>query len=390
MKWIGAALAVVALWFGAWIWLPAPTYFLLTFSVGSPEVSHWLILLSVAAIALLWRDARRHSKIALIALWTSVVALFLALTVWVRVPGTIRRFDAATRNMRATPSHPLRSAPVRFVDLFRPIPRGPLAVTTTRGIVFKSFGGATRPLTMTIYQPAVADTYPIVVQIYGGAWQRGNPDLFANFATWLASSGYVVIAIDYRHAPESRWPAQLDDVESAMSWIWTHAGEYGGDRSRIVMLGRSAGAHLATYAAWFSTPMKIRGVVSFYGPADLITSYVHPPVPDPLGVRHDEEALLGGTLAEMPERYVAASTITHLAPGVGPPPPPTLLIYGRRDNIVEAKYGAVLARALRNAGGQVAYLEIPWASHAFDEVFDGPSSQLSLYYIERFIAWAVR
>ena len=65
---------------------------------------------------------------------------------------------------------------------------------------------------------------------------------------------------------------------------------------------------------------------------------------------------------------------------------PTLLVYGGRDHIVEPKYGAIVVDALRARGTPVAYLEIPWADHAFDEVFNGPSSQIALYYTERFIA----
>jgi acetyl esterase/lipase len=91
----------------------------------------------------------------------------------------------------------------------------------------------------------------------------------------------------------------------------------------------------------------------------------------------------------MPRRYADASTITHVKAGTTPLPP-TLLIYGGHDHIVEAKYGATIVNALRARGTQVGYIELPWADHAFDEVFNGPSSQIALYYTERFIAWAVR
>jgi acetyl esterase/lipase len=150
-------------------------------------------------------------------------------------------------------------------------------------------------------------------------------------------------------------------------------------------MGRSAGAHLATMAAWFTSPIRVRGVVSYYGPVDLAEAFKNPPSPDPLHIRSVEEALLGGTLDQMPERYADASTITHIRAG-STPLPPTLLIYGGRDHIVEPKYGETLVKALRARGTSVAYLEIPWADHAFDEVFNGPSSQLALYHTERFIA----
>ena len=88
----------------------------------------------------------------------------------------------------------------------------------------------------------------------------------------------------------------------------------------------------------------------------------------------------------MPAQYAAASPIAYARETV----PPTLLIFGGRDNIVEPRYGRQLRDALVTGGNTVAYLEIPWAEHAFDEVFNGPSSQLALYYTERFIAGATR
>jgi acetyl esterase/lipase len=241
------------------------------------------------------------------------------------------------------------------------------------------------PLRVDIYQPAREGRFPIVVQIYGGAWQRGVPSDKSDFATWLASSGYVVIAIDYRHAPEWRWPAQIDDVNEALKWVGAHAHEYAGDTSRVVLMGRSAGGHLATMAAWFTSPIRVRGVVGYYSPVDLTAAYKNPPRPDPLRIRSVEEALLGGPLEQMPDRYADASTITHIRAGTTPLVP-TLLVYAGRDHIVERKYGAVVVEALRARGTPVAYVEIPWADHAFDEVFNGPSSQLALYYTERFIA----
>lgn len=67
-----------------------------------------------------------------------------------------------------------------------------------------------------------------------------------------------------------------------------------------------------------------------------------------------------------------------------------MLIYGGRDHLVEAKYGASLYQRLRDAGNTVLFLEIPWAEHAFDAIYSGISNQLALYYTERFLAWALQ
>jgi acetyl esterase/lipase len=380
MRWLGLTIGIAALWVAVWIYLPAPTYFLLNFSVGGPEISAWLILAGAAGLALTVADART-SAAARAGAVTSAIALLLSLGVWVRVPSMVRRADAAMRGMSMVPAVALRASPIVLRDLFRHIPVG--KVRTTRDILFASPGGV--PLHIDVYRPAHAGPFPVLVQVYGGAWQRGMPSDKSIFATWLASSGYVVIAVDYRHAPAWRWPAQIDDVNEALAWVGAHAHQYDGDTSRVVLMGRSAGAHLATMAGWFTSPIRIRGVVSYYGPVDLSEAFKNPPSPDPLRIRSVEEALLGGTLDQMPDRYADASTITHIRAGTTPLPP-TLLIYGGRDHIVEPKYGAILLNALRARGTPVAYLEIPWADHAFDEVFNGPSSQLALYHTERFLA----
>jgi hypothetical protein len=66
-----------------------------------------------------------------------------------------------------------------------------------------------------------------------------------------------------------------------------------------------------------------------------------------------------------------------------------LLVYAARDHIVERRYGTRMYDALTRTGTKAVYLEIPWADHAFDEVFNGPSNQLALYHTERFLAWAL-
>ena len=380
IRWLAAVISGVALFLACWIFLPAPTYFLLTFGVGAPEVSAWLLVGAAVGIALALRDVQR-SRVARIAVAAGVIALCLASTPFLRLHSTIAHFDDEMDGFMAVPRSPQRAHPVVAADLFRGIPSRSARVQ--HGIRFGAPDGI--PLTLDVYRPMRAGVYPIVVQIYGGAWQRGTPLNNANFSEWLAASGYVVIAVDYRHAPRSRWPDQLDDIDSSLVWIREHATAYGGDTARVVLLGRSAGAHLAMMAAYRRPPLRVRGVVSYYGPAYLADAYAHPPRPDPLDIRSTEIALLGAPPSTMPARYADASPISFL----NHPQPATLLIQGGRDHIVEAEYGPRLREALVRSGSYVAYLEIPWAEHAFDAVFNGPSSQLALYYTERFIAWAV-
>jgi acetyl esterase/lipase len=72
------------------------------------------------------------------------------------------------------------------------------------------------------------------------------------------------------------------------------------------------------------------------------------------------------------------------------PLPPSLLIYGDRDYLVQSKFGQGLYDQLKAVESSAVLIRIPWADHAFDAVFNGVSNQLALYYTERFLAWALR
>ena len=382
--------ALVLAFLTSWIVLPAPNLRLLTLGVGAPEVSQWLIVCGLV-IGLLTLGAAGRGPWGRLAFILAVAATLLASIPLARAPFVVRRFDATMRAalgadfLRGVPAAQrarMRPAPLVLTDLFRGIDAGSARVT--RDVLVAAPHGIR--LTLDVYQPPVAGPHPSVVQIYGGAWQRGEPADNATFATYLAAHGYVVFAIDYRHAPEFPWPAQIDDVRAALAWIRGHAGDYDADASRLALLGRSAGAHFAMMAAYEAGAPPVRAVVSYYGPVDLTDGYLNPPSPDPLDVRAIEEALLGGTPDQMPDRYREASPISYVTRRL----PPSLLVYGGRDHVVLPTFGARLDERLRAQGATSVYLEIPWAEHAFDAVPNGPSGQLSLYYTEQFLAWALR
>ena len=105
------------------------------------------------------------------------------------------------------------------------------------------------------------------MQIYGGSWQSGSPASQEWFSRHFAERGYLVVAIDYRHAPEWKWPEQIVDVRTALYWITEEGEKFGGDPGRIVLVGRSAGAQLAMRLAYQEGPSSIRGVVNYTGPS---------------------------------------------------------------------------------------------------------------------------
>jgi acetyl esterase/lipase len=240
-------------------------------------------------------------------------------------------------------------------------------------------------LTVDVYRPERDGIVPTVVQIYGGGWRGGEPGDNSELAHALAASGFGVFAIDYRQAPDWTWPAQLEDVLDAIGWVSAHAAEYGANPARMALLGRSAGAQLAMRASQDATAPAIRSVVTIYGPVDLTEGYRSPPTPDPLDVRTIESQFLGGSPDQKPDAYTDASPITR----AGQPHPPVLIITGNRDHIVEPRFGPMLHKKLLESGTSV-FLNMPWADHAFDFVPFGPSSQIAMYYTQRFLAQTLR
>lgn len=383
-------LAVPAGFLATWIVIPAPNETLLPLGVGAPEVSAWFIVLGVLSMLVAGVDLRQR-WLSRVAFAIALGAVGLSVIPFVRFREVARAADHALRVAlggermdKLAVSHGSAWRPNALVvrDLFRAPQMLAAPVRVSRGIRVAVVADDT--LTVDIYRPSAKGPFPVLVQIYGGAWQRGMPANNAEFAAYIAAQGYVVFAIDYRHAPQFRFPSQVDDVRTALAWIGRNAEAWSADTSRMVLIGRSAGAHLAMMAAYATDAPRIRGVIDYYGPVDLIEGYRQPPVPDPLAVRDIEEKFLGGPPSAMMDRYHAASPISLATRRL----PPTLLIYGGRDHIVEPRFGTLLAGRLRADGTTVVHIEIPWAEHAFDAVPYGPSGQLARYVSERFLAWA--
>ncbi|MEN3336482.1 MAG: hypothetical protein V7647_158 [Acidobacteriota bacterium] len=385
---LGIAVILVAV--SAWIVIPAPLLLLLPLGIAAPELSAWLLVLAalVAAATLPdWRSDRKSRVALVLAVVTIVISTLPLIRAVVAIPHLEAAMQQAlgddiTVRVPASVRAGMRTSPIVIGDLFRGLPSS--NPRTTSSTVFGAPDGT--PLRMDVYSPPSAGPHPALVQIYGGGWQRGDPRNNAEFAGYFAARGYVVFAIDYRHAPRWRWEAQLEDVRRALAWIRSHGAEQGADVERMALLGRSAGAHLALLAAYAPGAPAIRAVVSFYGPADLTRGFREPPRPDPYDVRSVLGAFVGGTPEEQPAAYRSASPITYATR----PLPPTLLIYGGRDHVVSPSFGAALHDKLRATGTTAVFLELPWAEHAFDAVPFGPGGQLALYHTERFLAWALQ
>lgn len=358
------AVSALLLFLCVWILIPAPNGFLYPLAVGAPELSPILLTGGILLSAVSARYAKRNGT-ARFALVLAATASFVCLVPIVQMSVALGRFD---REIARTTARPPEAMPGE--------------VRVTRDVPFSKADGV--PLSLDVYQPPAAGVYPVILQIYGGSWQNGAPTNQEWFSRHFAQRGYVVVAMDYRHAPEWRWPEQIVDTRTAMYWILNDSPRFEGDPSRVIVVGRSAGAQLAMRLAYQEGPSAIRGVVNYYGPVDLADGWRNPPRPDPANVRGILEAFIGGTPQQKPEHYRHASPITWVSSASAP----TLSLYGARDHIVEARFGRMLDAALDKAGAASVLLELPWSEHSFDAVPNGMGRHVALSYTERFIAWA--
>jgi acetyl esterase len=110
--------------------------------------------------------------------------------------------------------------------------------------------GPAGEIPVRVYRPDARQPRPVVVYYHGGGWVIGSLTTHDNVCRALANDvGALVVSVDYRMAPEHRFPAAVDDAVAALRWVHDHAVELGGDPQRIAVAGDSAGGNLAAVTA---------------------------------------------------------------------------------------------------------------------------------------------
>lgn len=193
---------------------------------------------------------------------------------------------------------------------------------------------------LTMPEGAGAGPFPVVVFIHGGFWRAAFDLTHARpLCGALAKEGFAVWSLEYRRLgqPGGGWPGTLDDVREAALHLRVLAREHPLDLARVVAAGHSAGGQLALWLA-AQEAIALRGVVSLAGVADLRRGWE-------LGLsRGVVGEFLGGSPAEVPERYAAASPIELLPMRV-----PQRVVHGTADTVVPFEIGERFARASGNA-----------------------------------------
>jgi len=230
---------------------------------------------------------------------------------------------------------------------------------------------------LDIYLPAdVNGKLPLVILIHGGGWLSN--DKYADIGYMkktvaeIISSGFALASIDYRFSTQAVFPAQIQDCNRAVSFLYDNAGRYGLDKNRFAVMGFSAGGHLASLAGLsknnniktFFMPgtnklFSFKAVIDFYGPAELIL------FPGSYDEKSPEALLIGAAPLARPDLAKVASPVTY----VDKNDPPFLIIHGEKDELVSTKHSQLLSAWLTVAGVQNELVIVKDAPH-FGVIFD--------------------
>jgi acetyl esterase/lipase len=352
------------------VWLPA-----------SVIASEWGHLIALVSTPLLVGTLRRWPS--RLAFCLALCAVLLYLTPLLRAQAFVRTLPHALQMSfgavvpRVRPDAPARAKPIVIADLIHAAPPSisPQTLTFQPG------------LTLDLYRRHDSHVpSPVVVVVHGGYWQVGDSRQLPEIDHYLAQRGYAVAAVNYRKAPTHPFPAARDDVIAGMGYLKTHADELTLDPKRFVLLGRSAGGHLALVVAYSLRSPAVRGVVSLYAPTDLVWSWNNPGNPRVIDAFGLLRSFLGGSPEEKPDVYQAASPLQLAHPEA----PPTLLLHGGRDELIWPRQSERLVERLEELKVKHLLISLPWADHGFDANLWGPSGQIYLYVLERFLAAVTR
>jgi acetyl esterase len=237
------------------------------------------------------------------------------------------------------------------------LPAARPAIMAKSNVVYSQAGGKALKLDLCI--PDGPGPFAAVLLVHGGGWTAGDKlgDTKPLLAP-LTQGGFAWFSINYRLAPQNRYPACLDDVYAAIRWLKAHCAEYRVDHSRIALLGESAGGQLAEMAAVQGGPeTRVAAVVSLYGPCDLVAQTIARG-----GLHYDLTSLFGcskwntDTIAALR----AASPLNFVHAGL----PPFLLMHGTADNIVPYEQSVAFSARLKSVGVPCDLVTIPGGRHA--------------------------
>ena len=246
--------------------------------------------------------------------------------------------------------------------------------------------------------PGAKNNLPLVVWIHGGAWMLNDKyadmGYMKNTVKSFIDSGYVLASIDYRYSTTAVFPAQVQDCNEAIEYLYQHARQYKIDKDKIAVIGFSAGGHLASllalsnnnavpefYPATTGIHFKIRTVLDFYGPSDFVMLANNPDT-SVNNMRNPISVLLGAMPVDRPDLAKRASPVTYIDKN----DPPFLIVQGEKDQSVPNTQSKILSAWLTINGVKNKLIIVPNAPH-YGEMFDAEYIRKELF---KFLATFLR
>jgi acetyl esterase/lipase len=246
-----------------------------------------------------------------------------------------------------------------------------------------------------IYQPEGPGPFPALLDVHGGAWNRGSYTNNELIDQALAASGLVVVAIALRRAPQHIYPAQATDVNYATRWLKAHARDFNADPRRLGGLGTSSGGHTIMSSAMRPQDPRYRALpLPAAGGTDATLAYVLAawPVLDSyaryLYAKENNRAqLVESTEAYFlteeamkegnPQLILERGEQTHL--------PPVLILQGTADDNVPLSIPRRFVETYRAAGGEIQIEWFPEMPHGFGSK-PGPEAERAWALMKAFVA----
>lgn len=249
-------------------------------------------------------------------------------------------------------------------------PQYVVATDITYAQVDSWFGHCRRDLKLDLIYPEDGEgkTYPCIVWICGGAWQRMDKAAHLAYLGTLAQEGFVVASVEYRTSNEGTHPMQLCDIKAAIRYLRAYAKRYRINSEKFGVMGESAGGYLTCMAAldqdkkldtgeYLEYSSQVQAACPWYPPTDAS----HFPYDDvEKAAMSSESLLMGFNVMTHPQEAYENSPVSKVTPDA----PPFLLIHGTKDSTVPFSQSEELYDALEAAGCDVTLLALDGAEHA--------------------------
>jgi acetyl esterase/lipase len=357
------------------VFFKAPTNFFWRVSVAITEFPYIFIISTLLIYFITYKtDLTKYKIAALIVSGLTIVIYTLPI-----IQAYQRGNNLTTDLAKAFPFHnepDQLQQPYSFTKMFSGID-----ITDVSPKIFTYKKLPEQNLEIDFYPSSTQLISPTVIIIHGGSWAEGDSKQLPALNSYLANKGYNVAAINYRLAPKYKSPAPLEDTRDVIKYLKDNAVKLNIDTANFVLLGRSAGGQIALCAAYTLNDPSIRGVISFYAPADMVWGARIKTNKLVLNTDKVFTDYLGGLFDEVPEKYREAGAVEH----VNNTSTPTLIIHGAHDAMVAYEHSEHLNKKLEENKVQHYFLDLPWATHGCDYNINGPSGQITTFAIERFL-----